>query len=71
MTIKLADYVAVLGEAPSEMTTVLCKPHAEAFENINRCLGQHYELYHIDPEEDPIVCQACHLAADAVNQTRH
>lgn len=69
--IRNADFVAVVGSAPEGLTTVLCCIHADAFENINRSLGQDYELYHLDPTEDPIVCQACHLAAEAFNNTRH
>lgn len=42
--------------------TALCAEHAVAFEHTMRAAGHAAEIYQIDPEEDPIACQACHLA---------
>jgi hypothetical protein len=45
-----------------ENVTVLCESHAEVMHLTCRAAGVPAEFYRIDPEEEPIVCQACHLA---------
>lgn len=42
--------------------TVLCGGHAKIFQDIQAALSQGYEMYELDAEDEPIVCQACHLA---------
>lgn len=50
--------------------TVLCERHTEAFEHINTAMNRVYEVYAME-DEDPISCQACHLAGVHANQTQH
>lgn len=42
--------------------TALCEAHARAFQNIMQAAGQDPQIFAMDPDEDPIVCQACHLS---------
>ena len=42
--------------------TVLCGGHAKIFQDIQAALTQSYDMYEMDPADEPIVCQACHLA---------
>ena len=42
--------------------TALCDKHAMAFEHTMRAAGHEPEIYEIPPDEEPIACQACHLA---------
>jgi len=41
--------------------TVLCETHTQAFEHTMLAANVPFEVYAIDPEEEPCVCQACHL----------
>ena len=43
--------------------TALCPTHALAFEHTMRAAGFEPEIYEIPQDEDPISCQACHLAS--------
>ena len=42
--------------------TVLCEAHMNAMRLACEASGIAVEIYKIDPEEEPIACQACHLA---------
>ena len=53
-----AEYVVVL----EENVTVLCEAHMQAMRLACAAAGVPAEFYEIDPAEEPIVCQACHLA---------
>jgi hypothetical protein len=41
--------------------TVLCEPHTRAFEHTMLAANVPFEVYAIDPDEEPCACQACHL----------
>lgn len=60
MTIELepARYVIAIGDH----ATVVCDPHRIAFEYTLRSMHSEHAVYEMDPEEEPIVCQVCHLA---------
>ena len=66
-TIELAEYLIMMDGG----ATVLCERHTQAFEHINTAMNRVYEVYAMEDEEDPISCQACHLAAVQANQTQH
>jgi hypothetical protein len=66
-TIELAQYVITMDGG----ATVLCEKHKQAFEHINTAMNKQYEVYLMEEDEDPISCQACHLAAVQANQTHH
>jgi hypothetical protein len=66
-TIELAEYLIMMDGG----ATVLCARHREAFVNINDAMNRTYEVYEMEDDEDPISCQACHLAAVHANQTHH
>ena len=66
-TIELAEYLIILDGG----ATVLCERHRDAFVNINDAADRAYEVYEMEDDEDPISCQACHLAAVHANQTHH
>ena len=53
-----AEYVAVL----EENVTVLCEAHMQAMRLACEAADVPTEFYEIDPAEEPIACQACHLA---------
>ena len=53
-----AEYVVVL----EENVTVLCEAHMQAMRLACEAAAVPAEFYAIDPEEEPIACQACHLA---------
>lgn len=60
--IHTAKYlIAVLDGA-----TALCEAHARAFQNIMLAAGQEPQIWAMDPDDDPRVCQAC----DLVDQQR-
>lgn len=42
--------------------TVLCEAHMNAMRLTCEAANVPVEIYAIDPEEEPIACQACHLA---------
>ena len=65
-TIELAEYLIMMDGG----ATVLCERHKEAFVHINTAMEKAHEVYAMD-DEDPISCQACHLAAVHANQTHH
>jgi len=56
--ISAAEYLIALNDG----ATALCESHAQAFEHIMYAAGHQAQIYRIDPDEPPIVCQACHLA---------
>lgn len=45
-----------------ENVTVLCEAHMNAMRLACEAANVPVEIYAIDPEEEPIACQACHLA---------
>ena len=53
-----AEYVVVL----EENVTVLCEAHMQAMRLACEAAEVPAEFYAIDAEEEPIACQACHLA---------
>jgi hypothetical protein len=53
-----AEYIITL----EENVTVLCEAHMQAMRLTCKAVGVPAEIYKIDPEEEPIACQACHLA---------
>lgn len=42
--------------------TVLCSAHAQALRLAFEAAGHELPLFEIPDDEEPIVCQACHLA---------
>jgi hypothetical protein len=66
-TIALAEYLIMMDDT----ATVLCHKHTQAFEDINTAMNRPYEVYSIGDDEDPVSCQACHLAAVKANLTHH
>jgi hypothetical protein len=66
-TIELAEYLITRDGG----ATVLCERHKDAFVDINTALGHEHEVFAMSEDEDPISCQACHLAAVRANQTHH
>lgn len=42
--------------------TALCARHAVAFQHIMLSAGHHPEIWEVDPDEEPMTCQACHLS---------
>jgi hypothetical protein len=42
--------------------TVLCAHHTRTFEYVMTALNRNYQVYLIDPTEEPALCQACYLA---------
>ncbi len=41
--------------------TVLCEAHMNAMRDTCSAAGIHIDIYQIDPGEEPVACQACHL----------
>ena len=66
-TIELAEYLIMMDGG----ATVPCERHKAAFEHITDAMSKTYEVYALEDDEDPISCQACHLAAVHANQTHH
>lgn len=58
-SIETAQYLVKIGDG----ATVLCERHKDSLVQTFVAAGQPLEVYAIDPEEEPISCQACHLAA--------
>lgn len=58
-SIENAEYLVRIGDG----ATVLCEKHRDSLVHIMTAAQQQPEVYAIDPEEEPIACQACHLAA--------
>ena len=58
-TIETGEYLVKIGDG----ATVLCEKHKDTMVNIMQAAQQMIEVYAIDPEEEPMSCQACHLAA--------
>ena len=52
-----AEYLVKL----EDNVTVLCEAHMNAMKLACEAAGVPVDIYQIDPEEEPIVCQACHL----------
>lgn len=42
--------------------TLLCARHAVAFQQVMSAAGSNHDIYELDADEDPVVCQACHLS---------
>lgn len=53
-----AKYIIAL----EENVTVLCEAHMMAMKLACEAAGVPAEIYEIGTEEEPIACQACHLA---------
>jgi len=53
-----AEYLVKL----EENVTVLCEAHMNAMKLACEAAGVPADFYQLDPEEEPIACQACHLA---------
>lgn len=58
-SIENAEYIIVVGDG----ATALCEKHRDHFVHIMAAAGQEPIVGIIDPDEDAIACQACHLAA--------
>lgn len=67
---KVDEYGQAWNEVPraeylikmDENVTVLCEAHMNAMKLTCEAVGVPAEIYKIDEEEEPIACQACHLA---------
>ena len=53
-----AEYVIDFKEGNA---TVLCEAHMNAMKLACEAAGVPIDVYLIDPEEEPVACQACHL----------
>jgi hypothetical protein len=42
--------------------TLLCARHATAFQLIMTAAGAEHDIYELDPDEESVACQACHLS---------
>lgn len=70
MTTQVDEYGQAWHEVPraqylvklEENVTVLCEAHMMAMKLACEAAGVPVEIYQIDAEEEPIACQACHLA---------
>lgn len=65
MTIELdqldqAKYLVTLAE---DNATVLCEAHRQAFELTAAAMQMPHVVYELPQDEEPITCQACHLAS--------
>jgi len=58
-SIENGEYLVKIGDG----ATVLCKRHLAALAAAFAAAQQTLEAFEIDPEEEPISCQACHMAA--------
>ena len=58
-SIENAEYLVMIGDG----ATVLCKRHLTALAAAFAAAQQTLEAFELDPEDGPITCQACHMAA--------
>lgn len=58
-SIETGQYLVKINDG----ATVLCERHCDALVSAYQAAGQGLEVYAIDPEEEPMSCQACHMAA--------
>lgn len=58
-SIENGEYLVMIGEG----ATVLCSRHLAALAAAYAAAQQTLEVYELDPEDGPISCQACHMAA--------
>lgn len=58
-SIENAEYLVMIGDG----ATVLCARHKDNLVLAFVAAGQELDVFAIDPEEEPVACQACHLAA--------
>ena len=67
--LEAARYVIAIGDN----ATVVCDLHKIAFEYTLRAMHNAHEVYAMDPEEELIVCQVCHLAyvTSGAQKTQH
>jgi nitrite reductase/ring-hydroxylating ferredoxin subunit len=56
--LEAARYVIAI----EDNATVVCEVHRAAFEYTLTAMHNEHAVYEMDPEEEPIVCQVCHLA---------
>ena len=55
-----AEFLVTVGEAGA---TVLCLRHTQAFVKMHQAAQIAHTVYELPADEDPVVCQACHLDA--------
>ena len=67
-TIELATHLVRVVDSDQD-ATVLCQVHKDAFVDTLTAMGQDLDVYEIADDEDPISCQACHLAAMRLSTT--
>ena len=67
-TIELATHLVKVVDSDRD-ATVLCEVHKDAFIDTLTAMGQDLDVYQIAEDEDPISCQACHLAAMRLSTT--
>lgn len=65
ISVPRAEFVVTVGEAGA---TVLCDRHTDAFVRMHVAAHIAHEVYALPADEDPVVCQACHL--DEVTRPR-
>ena len=58
-SIENAEYLVMIGDG----ATVLCTKHRDSLVLAFVAAGQELDVYEIGSDEEPIACQACHLAA--------
>lgn len=58
-SIENGEYLVKIGDG----ATVLCEKHKNSLVHILVAANQDPEIYNIGEDEEPIACQACHLAA--------
>ena len=62
-TIELATHLVKSVGLADNVATVLCEMHKDAYVDTLTAMGQDLDVFAIAEDEDPISCQACHLAA--------
>ena len=58
-SIETGEYLVKIGDG----ATVLCKRHLAALAAAFAAAQQTLEAFELDPEDGPVTCQACHMAA--------
>jgi hypothetical protein len=54
-----SEYVVVIGD---QGATLLCEAHMNAMKFTCESAGISCDVYQVPPDEEPVACQACHLA---------
>jgi len=62
-TIQLATHLVRSVGLADNVATVLCEMHKDAYVDTLTAMGTDLDVFAIAEDEDPISCQACHLAA--------